>query len=152
MRETDLVEIKRMLSDLVASKNSGEPWSNNITPSNLRDLEIMLRRMRNKAFPIGYFSDFAWDILLGLDRARRLGQRYVVTDAGAEAGIPLTTTVRYIAKMERDGYIERETDPQDRRRTFVSLTQLGTDALDTVFEDATSNQASLQIGQPKHLI
>ena len=140
MTESDLGEIKRMLSDLVASKNIGLPAFSNVALSDLRDIEIILRKMRNEAFPVGYFSDFAWDILLGLDKARRLHQRYVVSDAGAGAGIPLTTTVRYIAKLERDGYIERELDPHDRRRTFVSLTKLGTDALDNVFDRATASQ------------
>lgn len=144
MTDTDLGEIKRMLRDLVASKSTGQPALNDLAVSDLRDLEIILRRMRNEAFPIGYFSDFAWDILLGLDKARRLNQRYVVSDAGADAGIPLTTTVRYIAKLERDGYIEREVDTQDRRRTFVSLTKLGIDALDNVFERAGANRNLFQ--------
>lgn len=144
MINTDLDEIKRMLSNLVTSKNFGDTSFANVTLPDLRDLEITLRRIRNEVFPIGYFSDFAWDILLGLDKARRLGQRYVVSDAGAEAGIPLTTTVRYIAKLERDGFIERELDPDDRRRTFVSLTKLGMEALDNVFDRTTANQNFLQ--------
>ncbi|MGB5078930.1 MAG: winged helix DNA-binding protein, partial [Sphingorhabdus sp.] len=72
------------------------------------------------------------------------GQRYVVSDAGTEAGIPLTTTVRYIAKLERDGYIRREVDPDDRRRTFVSLTERGIEALDSTFERATARQNVFQ--------
>ena len=133
MTDTDLREMKRMLSDLVASKNTGHLAFSNLALSDLRDLEITLRRMRNEAFIDGYFSDFAWDILLGLDKASRLNQRYAVSDAGAEAGIPLSTTVRYIAKLERDGYIERQIDPHDRRRTFVSLTKMGQETLSEVF-------------------
>lgn len=144
MSSTDLQEIKHMLHAIVTSRRSADHSSINITAADLRDLEIRLRRLRNEAFPRGYFSDFAWDILLELDKAARQGRRYVVSDAGAEVGIPLTTAVRYIAKMERDGYIQRETDANDRRRTFVSLTEKGAQALDLTFEEATAGPSVFQ--------
>jgi DNA-binding MarR family transcriptional regulator len=148
MVNSDLDEIKQMLHALVASKNASDSAGAEITATGLRDLEIKLRRLRNKQFPGGYFSDFAWDILLDLDKAAREGRRFVVSDAGADAGVPLTTAVRYIAKLERDGYIERETDPNDRRRTFVSLTDRGAQALDATFEIAISGNASVPAVTP----
>jgi len=148
MVNSDLDEIKQMLHALVASKNASDSAGTEITATGLRDLEIKLRRLRNKQFPGGYFSDFAWDILLDLDKAAREGRRFVVSDAGADAGVPLTTAVRYIAKLERDGYIERETDPNDRRRTFVSLTDRGAQALDATFEIAISGNASVPAVTP----
>jgi MarR family transcriptional regulator, temperature-dependent positive regulator of motility len=144
MVKSDLDEIKQMLHSLVTSTSSPNSSFTNLTASDLRDLELRLRRIRNRNFPVGYFSDFAWDILLDLDKASREGRRFVVSDAGSEAGIPLTTTVRYIAKLERDGYIQRETDPNDRRRTFVSLTELGAQALDATFDQTVSSQPILQ--------
>ena len=39
--------------------------------------------------------------------------------------IPLTTVLRYLTRLEKDGYITRKVDPTDRRRVFVSLTALG---------------------------
>ena len=148
MVNSDLDEIKQMLHALVASKNASDSAGTEITATGLRDLEMKLRRLRNKQFPGGYFSDFAWDILLDLDKAAREGRRFVVSDAGADAGVPLTTAVRYIAKLERDGYIERETDPNDRRRTFVSLTDRGAQALDATFEIAISSNASVPAVTP----
>ncbi len=148
MVNSDLDEIKQMLHALVASKNASDSAGTEITATGLRDLEMKLRRLRNKQFPGGYFSDFAWDILLDLDKAAREGRRFVVSDAGADAGVPLTTAVRYIAKLERDGYIERETDPNDRRRTFVSLTDRGAQALDATFEIAISGNASVPAVTP----
>lgn len=146
MVNTDLDEIKQMLHALMASKNTSDSPGAEITATGLRDLEIKLRRLRNKQFPGGYFSDFAWDILLDLDKAAREGRRFAVSDAGADAGVPLTTAVRYIAKLERDGYIERETDPNDRRRTFVSLTDQGTRALNETFEFAIAGDAHVRAG------
>lgn len=148
MVSSDLDEIKRMLHVLMASKNAPDWAGAEITATSLRDLEIKLRRLRNKQFPGGYFSDFAWDILLDLDKAAREGRRFVVSDAGADAGVPLTTAVRYIAKLERDGYVVRETDPNDRRRTFVSLTERGAQALDATFEIAIAGNASVSAVTP----
>lgn len=148
MLSSDLDDIKRMLHVLMASKNAPDSAGAEITATSLRDLEIKLRRLRNKQFPGGYFSDFAWDILLDLDKAAREGRRFVVSDAGADAGVPLTTAVRYIAKLERDGYVVRETDPNDRRRTFVSLTERGAQALDATFEIAISGNASVPAVTP----
>lgn len=148
MVSSDLDEIKRMLHVLMASKNAPDLAGTEITATSLRNLEIKLRRLRNKQFPGGYFSDFAWDILLDLDKAAREGRRFVVSDAGADAGVPLTTAVRYIAKLERDGYVVRETDPNDRRRTFVSLTERGAQALDATFEIAISGNATVPAVTP----
>ena len=144
MSSTDLDEIKQILHNLFVSQRTSESASINVTASDLRTLEMTLRRLRNEAFPSGYFSDFAWDILLELDKAARQERRYVVSDAGAEVGIPLTTAVRYIAKMERDGYIEREVDITDRRRTFVSLTEKGAQALNSTFDKAIVSQGVFQ--------
>ena len=144
MSSTDLDEIKQILHNLFVSQRTSESASINVTASDLRTLEMTLRRLRNEAFPSGYFSDFAWDILLELDKAARQGRRYVVSDAGAEVGIPLTTAVRYIAKMERDGYIEREVDITDRRRVFVSLTEKGAQALNSTFDKAIVSQRIFQ--------
>jgi DNA-binding MarR family transcriptional regulator len=102
---------------------------------NLRDAEFKLRRVRDAVFPKGYFSDAAWDILLDLDRAGRNQQTYVVTDAGIDAKIPHSTALRYLAKLERDGFVQRVPDPGDKRRAFISLTAYGQNLLDRVFTE-----------------
>ncbi len=101
----------------------------------LRDAEFRLRRVRDAVFPKGYFSDAAWDILLDLDRAGRNQQTYVVTDAGIDAKIPHSTALRYLAKLERDGFVQRMPDPGDKRRAFISLTAHGQNLLDVVFTE-----------------
>lgn len=89
------------------------------------DAEMRLRRRREQVFSIDYFGDPAWDILLELERSQRVGTRLAVTDIGIEPRIPLTTVLRYLARLERDGLISRRVDPGDRRRIFVSLTPSG---------------------------
>jgi DNA-binding MarR family transcriptional regulator len=89
------------------------------------DAELRLRRRRERAFNISYFGDAAWDILLELERAQRMGQKIAITDIGVESRIPLTTVLRYLTRLEKDGLITRRVDPNDRRRVFVALTQEG---------------------------
>lgn len=89
------------------------------------DAELRLRRRRERAFNIGYFGDAAWDILLELERAQRMGHKIAITDIGVESRIPLTTVLRYLTRLEKDGLITRRVDPNDRRRVFVALTQEG---------------------------
>jgi DNA-binding MarR family transcriptional regulator len=101
--------------------------------SSLRDLEIELRSARNDYFPLGYFSDAAWDILLDLDRSDSNGYNSSVTDVGTEAKIPLATTLRYLSKLEKDGFIVRIPDENDHRRSIIKLSKLGRDALDQTF-------------------
>ncbi len=138
MNVNDLNEIRGLLEDLVAVQDRGQRTPQ-LTSAYLRELEFRIRRVRRATFPAGYFSDFAWDILLELDNADRSGQRYAITDAGVEAGISLATTVRYINKLESDGYVGREADSNDRRRSYVYLTEKGKNALDHVFDRVVAN-------------
>ncbi len=89
------------------------------------DAELRLRRRRERAFSVNYFGDAAWDILLELERAQRMGHNLAITDIGVESRIPLTTVLRYLTRLEKDGFIDRKIDPTDRRRVFVSLSQNG---------------------------
>lgn len=91
------------------------------------DAELRLRRRRERAFSVNYFGDAAWDIVLELERAQRMGHNLAITDIGVESRIPLTTVLRYLTRLEKDGFIVRKVDPTDRRRVFVTLTQTGYD-------------------------
>jgi DNA-binding MarR family transcriptional regulator len=101
----------------------------------LRSAELMLRRVRDKYFPEGYFASSMWDILIEIDCAARQGQKYSASEVGLDAKIPLTTALRYLAILESDGMILRTNDPANRRRTFVSLTMKGRSALDESFNE-----------------
>ncbi len=108
------------------------------------DAELRLRRRRERTFSVNYFGDAAWDILLELERAQRLGHNLAITDIGVESRIPLTTVLRYLTRLEKDGFIDRKIDPTDRRRVFVTLSQLGYDLVCQAFalEPRQANSAS----------
>lgn len=101
--------------------------------ADLVDLELNLRRERDRAFPTGYFADTAWELLLELYRARQSGQRYSISDLGLPANIPATTTLRYVEKLVLDGFAERHPDPTDRRRVFIRLSDFGASTLNQLF-------------------
>lgn len=132
MKHSQIDDIKSLLARALSSLDDvGDQPS--LAFGALREMEIALRRIRNAHFPPNYFSDAAWDILLDIDYAERHGLFYSVTDLGVDAGIPLTTTLRYLNKLERDGFVERRPDRNDKRRAIVVLTENGRKTLDQVF-------------------
>jgi DNA-binding MarR family transcriptional regulator len=120
--------LERVLSNLNEIGNNSQKKY-----ESLRDLEMELRRIRNAQFPRGYFSDVAWDILLDVDRAESDGLECAVTDIAVEAKIPLATILRYLKKLESDGFIKRSPDIKDRRRVLVSLSDHGRTSLKGIF-------------------
>jgi predicted Rossmann fold nucleotide-binding protein DprA/Smf involved in DNA uptake len=90
------------------------------------------RRSREAIFGEGLFADPAWDILLEA-YAARLGQRRTsVSDLCTAAAVPSTTALRWLLKLEEDGWLERLPDPLDARRSWVELTSKGTTAMERV--------------------
>lgn len=84
------------------------------------------RRRRDAAASIkGLFGEPGWDILLDLFIARETRTALQVSSVCAGAGVPSTTTLRWIARLEREGLITRTADQDDARRRYVSLTNKG---------------------------
>jgi DNA-binding MarR family transcriptional regulator len=85
-----------------------------------------LRRRRDAATPVkGLFGEPAWDILLDLFIAYKRGTELQVSSVCLEAGVPSTTILRWIARLEREGLLYRQADTGDLRRRYVRLTQDG---------------------------
>jgi hypothetical protein len=87
------------------------------------------RRRRGKFFEQDLFGEPAWDILLDLfvhyvrNRALRTTSVCVASD------VPLTTALRWVTLLERQGLIERGGLEQDKRATLVWLTREGAQAV-----------------------
>jgi Transcriptional regulators len=85
-----------------------------------------LRRRRDSATQVkGLFGEPAWDIMLDLLIAHKQGSELQVSSVCLEAGVPSTTILRWIARLEREGLIYRQTDSSDLRRRYVRLTDDG---------------------------
>jgi DNA-binding MarR family transcriptional regulator len=122
------------IDDAMRENIEGRPYLH----MNYLDIELTIRRVRDQHFDSRYFTDAAWEILLDLKRSAQLGQRLATSDLGLAAGIPLTTILRYIDRLVKDGYVVRRDDQDDRRRVFVDLTELGIEAMDSVFNKVNS--------------
>lgn len=98
------------------------------------------RQLRPLFFDTKLFTDPAWDMLLDLAVARAEKKRVSITSLCIASGVPPTTALRWIRLMLEDGLVEREDDPNDRRRSFVFLSQRAYDAVARFFADHGSEQ------------
>lgn len=87
------------------------------------------RRRREKIFGADLFGEPAWDILLELYAAELTHQNLSVSDACYASAVPHTTALRWIAKLENDGWVTRVYDPCDGRRCWLMLSDQGSDKM-----------------------
>lgn len=83
---------------------------------------IASRGLRSRFFPSELFADPAWDILLDLTRAKLDGERVSVSSVCIAASVPMSTALRWVRQMTEAGLLRRWTDPKDRRRDLIALT------------------------------
>lgn len=96
-----------------------------------KKLQRMIRERDRRAsfFNADLFADPAWDILLYLYRAELEQRRVSVSSCCIAANVPPTTALRWINRLLREGMIEREPDPLDRRRMWVTLSDAASRAM-----------------------
>lgn len=94
---------------------------------------IQGRQARAQFMPENWFSDPAWDILLHLYEAHLDGVERTVGDLGSFANTSPATTNRWLDVLFSRGWISRRRCERDQRRTFVSLTEVGTNTVDAYF-------------------
>ena len=69
-------------------------------------------------------------MVLELYQSRRYGRQTSLTGLALVSGLPMATAVRKIHVMRELSLVEYATDPADKRRTFVSLSDLGLDRME----------------------
>ncbi|MGZ8337068.1 MAG: hypothetical protein ACXWU1_10445 [Allosphingosinicella sp.] len=94
-----------------------------------------MRRSRELHFHQELFSEPAWDLLLYLYVRTREGRTTCVSGACRGAAAPPTTALRWLARLEGDGLIERETDRKDGRRSHVRLSTAAMAAMQRLLRD-----------------
>lgn len=104
---------------------------------------IRQRRLRNRYFEPELFADPAWDILLDLTAARAEHRRVSVTSLCIAAAVPPTTALRWITQMTEMGILQREQDPEDKRRAFIVLSDSVADAMARYFDELGKDAAKL---------
>lgn len=105
------------------------------------------RRRRGKIFRAeALFGEPAWDILLDLFIAAKERRRVSVTSACIGSAVPSTTALRWIAILEKQGFLMREADPGDARRVYVKLSARGYAAMLEYF--ASSSRSVVLLDEP----
>lgn len=97
----------------------------------LRDLELIAkaeinrRRQRYRFFSKDLFGEPSWDILLEVYIAHAAGQEISVSNTCIAANVPATTGLRYLNSLVAKGLLRCRKSDEDRRVSFVSLTDNG---------------------------
>lgn len=78
-----------------------------------------LRMRRGALVGSPLFRDPAWDMLLCLFAANEQGQQVSVSSLCYASGVPQSTALRQIGRLEKHGLIDRRGDPADLRRSWV---------------------------------
>lgn len=83
---------------------------------------LRVRQQRNAILGADSFRDPAWDMLLDLYVQDGSCGGTMVSALCIASGVPQTTALRYIYRLEQLGLVQTTDHPTDQRRTMVSLT------------------------------
>ena len=116
-----------------------EPWlCSKHDSSRLVKWIIATRAARRQFFDEHLFADPAWDMLLELYSLECDGRRISVSKLSIAAGVPCTTTLRWIDKLESEGLIIRAPDPLDGRRVWIGLSRSGLETMHSYVEQVAT--------------
>jgi DNA-binding MarR family transcriptional regulator len=110
-----------LLSLLDKGRGAGASSATNETLAVARRL-YRERRARDLFLGTALFGEPAWDMLLELYVARAEGRRLTTTGACMASGVPSTTALRWLIKLEEASLVRRSYDSGDGRLALVDLT------------------------------
>lgn len=90
---------------------------------------VELRRARASFLPKELMGEPVWDMLLDLFIAACESKRISVSSACIASGVPPSTALRYLVKMEKHGLIVRSEDDTDGRRIYVAISPIAREAI-----------------------
>ncbi|WP_321505478.1 homoprotocatechuate degradation operon regulator HpaR [Breoghania sp.] len=123
------------------------PENRPLYPKMARSLPIALLRARETV--MGPFremlaksgiSEQKWRVLRVVDEMGPTEQ----TAIAEAACLLLPSLTRIVASMEADGYLERRSDPADRRKSIIALTDAGRGLIDRHAEESHAIQVRLE--------
>jgi DNA-binding MarR family transcriptional regulator len=92
------------------------------------------RASRRELINAALLGEPAWDILLDLFASEMEGRAISVSSACIASGVPATTALRYLGKLESRGLAARVAAEGDRRRWNICLTPEGRAAMQAALE------------------
>ena len=131
---SQLNSIQSQLDDL-RHRLAAHPNNESMDAANLGQLaQEIIRSRRRRAEAFGHtdlFGEPAWDILLGLYVAAEAQQKLTVSAVCEISGVPQSTALRWIEKLEKKGWVYRTPDSNDRRRFWMLLTERASNSIRT---------------------
>jgi DNA-binding MarR family transcriptional regulator len=105
--------------------------------------------VRRRIFEEGesLFSDPGWDILLDLYIEDAEHRSVSVSSACIAAGVPPTTGLRWLDRLQRRGLLTRTPDPQDGRKIYIGLTVLAATRIGASLDAAGEGDRKLGLGR-----
>ena len=94
---------------------------------------LMARQSRSQFLDESLFSEPAWDMLLALYVTEESEARHSISRLGEFSGTAPTTSLRWIAHLEKMGLVARTPHPNDHRTAFIEITDDARHALDGYF-------------------
>lgn len=132
----DVQDATRLLS-LLSDSTTQDELSRNIPALANKDEMIRVatsifyaRKRRTRFFNPDMFGEAAWEFLLVLYIADERGPRFTVGRLREFAGVPSSSTARWLAYLESQQLIFRESHPTDARASFVRLTDKGRELIE----------------------
>jgi len=110
------------------SQDGNDDAADGTSPKRVRAI-LKARAARLKFFNEQLFADPAWDMLLELYALKCEGLRVSVSKLSLAAGVPCTTALRWIDKLEAEELLFRRDDPLDGRRIWVEISDKGLEAM-----------------------
>lgn len=121
----------------VVAHQFSHPLFPNLNEGEIRRIQ-KARLARQRFLQRDLFADPAWDMLLEL-YASELGQQRVHIRLLCDAsGVPDTTALRWIRKLEEEGLVMRQDVPNDRRQVWICLTPTASSAMQRYFATVSS--------------
>ena len=103
-------------------------------PSRLVRAVQAARTRRFAFFDADMFADPAWDMLLELYGLHLEQISVSISGLCDSLFVPATTALRWMTRLEKDGLVFRRDDPNDARRSWVTLSPLGIEKMGRYFE------------------
>lgn len=128
------------------NRQSDQDWAR------MAESEYKERRRRDAIFATaGLFGEPAWDMLLDIFVMHMNGKRISITSACIGACVPASTALRWLTILEQSGFVEREDDATDARRSFVRMSRTGVSKIKQYLAAKRQGPGPLDVLEPRAL-
>ena len=124
--QTQIDELRVRIARLEQGKPSA---SSELSHSKFVHELVRARRDRWVVIAPELLGEPGWDILLELYAAELDRHQVLVSKVGKASGTAETTALRWLERLEAEGWLTRVPDPKRGRRVFVMLTGRGSAAM-----------------------